>query len=209
MPSELTIPCPSIGTRILPWIFLTIVLVSIPVAIFALCTKAAIVAPIIWLAFVSMGLWVSIKAEGGLRPWLIDLASNLVGRQFISVSDNTIPCQVHFGIEMCRHCFIQQKLFINEIESVEWNTGQASAMSGRDMNDWHVAVWFDHNDPMKSQKRRQYPKPDQELFIVGPSGRKQDTEDFALSLVEFFRSAGADLAISDRPTVFARKSTAS
>jgi hypothetical protein len=83
-------------------------------------------------------------------------------------------------------------------------------MAGRDMNDWTVFIWFDHHDPARSEKkkRRKYRKPDQKIYCVGPSTRKERTEALGLALVAFLRDAGADLVPADIPDCFARRERA-
>ncbi len=81
------------------------------------------------------------------------------------------------------------------IESVDWSTGQATAMAGHDMNDWHVAMWFDADE--KSRKRAGIHKPDKGIYIVGPSDRKEKTEALGLAFIAFLREAGASLTERD------------
>jgi hypothetical protein len=72
------------------------------------------------------------------------------------------------------------------------------------MNDWHVTLWFDHNDAAESLRRKALPKPDQEVYVVGPRRRKKITEAFGLSFVEFLRAAGVILVPGEKDNCFVR-----
>jgi hypothetical protein len=63
------------------------------------------------------------------------------------------------------------------------------------MNDWHVAIWYDHNDPTKSERGREWKlrKPDQECYVFGPSAAKEETTLFAHSFITFLQNAGLEL----------------
>jgi len=80
-------------------------------------------------------------------------------------------------------------------------------MAGHDMTDWGVYLWFDHNDPDKSEKKRKLKKPDQDIYRVGPSTRKSRAEAFGLSFVAFLRDAGAKLDQGAIPTCFVRRTS--
>jgi len=73
------------------------------------------------------------------------------------------------------------------------------------MNDWSVVLWFDHGDPVKSQRNQRFRKPDQDVHIVGPSRRKDLTTAFGHSVLEFLRQAGADLVPGEDEFTFVRK----
>ncbi len=89
---------------------------------------------------------------------------------------------------------------------MEWHTGQVTDMAGHDMNDWHVALWYDHDNPVKSLKERNLKKPNQDVYIVGSSGKKGDTSKFGYSFIEFLRQAGIALAEEKDEFTFVRKS---
>jgi hypothetical protein len=75
------------------------------------------------------------------------------------------------------------------------------------MNDWHVVLWFDHNDAAKSLRQNMLRKPDQEVYVVGPERRKKTTEAFGLSFVEFLRAAGVMLVPGEKENCFVRSAS--
>jgi hypothetical protein len=175
-------------------------------AVVNLCSGVALIASFIWLAFVATIIWSSSRRQGGIRPFLISLMGDLVGRRFAEWNPaEAQPKWIRFGFQLLSHRFVQKSIRIDRIESVEWHTGQATDMAGRDMNDWHIWVWFSQDDLARTEARRKWHrKPDQDLYGVGPADRKERTEALGLSFVSFLRSAGADLVQGGITTCFVR-----
>lgn len=141
-----------------------------------------------------------------MRPFLISLMGDLFGRRYAEWSPaEAQPNCIRFGFQLFSRRFVQKSIRIDRIESVEWHTGQATDMAGRDMNDWHIWVWFNHGGPAHTESwRRGRRKPDQDLYGVGPADLKERTEALGLSFVSFLRSAGADLIQGDISSCFVR-----
>ena len=83
-------------------------------------------------------------------------------------------------------------ILLAKVESVEWSTGQGSARVGKDVDDWHVSLWFDHDDPNRPN-REIYLKPGQDRHIVGPFRAKEITEAWALEIVGLLQQGGVNL----------------
>lgn len=166
----------------------------------------ALIAPCIWLALVTMFVWSESRKAGGLCRFLANWLGDLFGRHFAEIPALDSPSQeIQFGYELLGRRFVKQAIGIGTIETVEWRPGQATDMAGRDMNDWQVCLWYDHCDPVKSETRRRlYRKPDQDLYLVGPSSHKKKIEAFGMNLVAFLRAAGAPLVQSDKSNCFVR-----
>jgi hypothetical protein len=209
MPSNREMPIPkSRAGAVSQFVVTLLVLAFVLLAILNLCNGVGIVASSIGLVFIAMMIGSAATEEGGLRRFLINRLGELFGKLFVvSHFSDAEPGAIRFGFRLLGHRFIQQTIPVGRIESVEWNTGQATARAGHDMNDWHVVVWFDHNDPRKSEKRGNWPKPDQDLHIVGPSSQKERAEELGLSLVAFLRDAGADLIQGTTANCFVRRVT--
>ena len=204
MPLEMTIP-KSRGKTLTLLICTAICVVFAYLAVTNLFMNIAPIASGIWLAIVAFIVWFGSKTTGGIRTWLINLLGDLAGRQFVSRSpDGAQPREIYFGFRFLGHRFIQRTLSIDKIESVEWDTGQATDMAGRDMNDWLVFLWYDHNDPAESRKRAKWRKPDQAAVSVGPGRHKATTEAFRLAFIAFLREAGARLVRDKEPNHFVR-----
>ena len=186
---------------------ITVIVVSFAIlAVVNLSSGVALIASFIWLAFVTAMVWSSSRREGGMSPFLINLTGDLFGRRFAEWSSaDAQPKCIRFGFQLFGRRFVQKSIRIDKIESVEWHTGQATAMAGRDMNDWHIWVWFSHGDSARTEARQKWHrKPDQDLYGVGPADRKERTEALALSFVSFLRSAGTDLVPGAISTCFVK-----
>ena len=123
----------------------------------------------------------------------------MFGRHFAEISAQALSSrEVGFGYELFGRRFLKQAIRVDRIETVEWRTGQATDVAGRDMNDWHVFVCYDHCDPAKSEKRRKWAKkPDQDVYVLGLSTRKEKIEALGMELVAFLQAAGASLVQSE------------
>jgi hypothetical protein len=130
--------------------------------------------------------------KGGFRKSFIDFLGLYARKQFVECSPHDSgSIEFRYGYKLFKHRFLYFALPLEKIESVEWSAGQATSMAGRDMNDWIVFIWFDHDDPEKSLKRQTSRKPDQDLYCIGPSVSKDIAAVFGQSLVDFLNRAGA------------------
>jgi hypothetical protein len=80
-------------------------------------------------------------------------------------------------------------------------------MAGRDMKDWSVALWYAHGDSEKSKKHHMLRKPDQDVYIVGPSRRKEDTATLGIEFVSFLSCVGVLLIPGENDNVYVREAT--
>jgi hypothetical protein len=80
-------------------------------------------------------------------------------------------------------------------------TGQATALAGRDMNDWHIAFWY-RNLRRSPSRRHVEGVHDDEIYIVGLSGPKDVTGQFFAQFVAFLRAAGVELQPGPRENEF-------
>ena len=68
------------------------------------------------------------------------------------------------------------------------------------MNDWTVALWYRHP---KGSQRPPFPGArDDEVYMVGPPGRREEIETLGRSFVAFLNNAGVELAPGERPKEF-------
>lgn len=198
-------PIPKSRSVVVIQFVMTVIVVSFSLlAVVNLCSGVALIASLFWLAFVTTIICSGSRQEEGMRPFFISLIGDLFGRRFVewSPADGQPNC-IRFGFQLFSRRFVQKSIRIDRIESVEWHTGQAADMAGRDMNDWRIVIWFSHDDTARIEARRKWPrKIGQYLYGVGPSDRKERTEMLGLALVSFLRSAGADLVQGSVSTCF-------
>ena len=204
---EMTVP-KSLDTMVGAIVATAFLLFFIILGVFNLFNQIAIIPSIIWLMLIGMWLHAGGK-EKGFRRFAIDVLGYFSLNQFIrTTSRESGHNEIQFGYKIfgCRLFYLTIPL--NKIESVNWSTGQATSMTGRDMNDWHVFIWHDHDNPAKSQRKAKLPyplpHPDQDVYGVGPSGRKQEIEAFGHAVVDFLRNSGATLVQGNNECTFVR-----
>jgi len=201
---EMTIP-KSRSDTVLEAIFTFIVVFFGILGIVNLTNHVAIIPSVIWLIIVTSIIWNGCREAGSIRRYLADRIAIFGGRAFVLYpSEQGEPCRIRFGYNLLGCRVFQRNIQVDRIESVMWNPGQATSMAGHDMKDWHVILWFDHCDPEKSKKRHMLHKPDQELHIVGPLRRKEDTSALGYEFLSFLRKAGAHLVQGGADNVYVR-----
>ncbi len=192
------------------WTITLIVIVFFILAIVNICNGTALIASCLWVALVMMNVWIAYRKQGGLRKHLINFIGDRAGKRFVEFDWSDAPPQsLRFGFHLFGRWFIQKSILLSSIKKVEWNTGQATDMAGRNMNDWQVWIWFTQNEFATGKKQRSSWKSDlykkSDLYGVGPSGCKAETEALGLSFVAFLRDAGADLIPDATTTCFVRR----
>lgn len=205
--SEMIIP-KSNSETIFQIIITPIVIFFSCLAIYSILTRVAVIASSIWLAFIAFQIWIMSEDEGGLNKFFMNWFGIYSYKQFVDINPiDHGPSEIRFGYQLWGFRLFYLKLPIDKIETVEWHTGQATSMAGHDMNDWHVALWYDHDDPDKSLKHKNFKKPDQDVYIVGPSRKKEDTSNFGYSFIDFLRKSGVSLVEGKDEFIFVRDST--
>ena len=203
---EMTIPKARSDT-VWESVFTFIVVFFSILGIVNLTNRVAIIPSSIWLIFVASIIWNGCREAGSVRRYLADRIAIFGGRAFVLYpSDQGNPARIRFGYELFGRRVFQRDVRVDRIESVVWNPGQATSMAGHDMKDWHVVLWFDHCNPEKSKKDHMLHKPDQELHIVGPSRRKEDTSALGHEFLAFLRKAGVQLTQGEADNVYVRPS---
>ncbi|MBK1790039.1 hypothetical protein [Persicirhabdus sediminis] len=190
--------------------FLSVIVVVFGgLAVLNLANRVAIIPSVIWLLIIAWTLWRRGRDAGGTRRYFCDLLAVFLGRRFaLSTNDETGQPSVRFGYELFGRRFYERTIPLDRIESVEWSPGQATSMAGRDMKDWSVALWYDHGDPEKSKKQHMLRKPDQDVYIVGPSRPKEDTAALGEDFLAFLRATGSTLLQGDTDSIYIREISA-
>jgi hypothetical protein len=184
---EMSIPRSRSETVIL-WVITVGAIAFSILAVFDLLSQDAFIAPILWLGFVILLIWSSIKYGGGIRSYAINYLGSLVGKPFAEIA---LPAdqakEVWFGFQFFGHRFVERKVPLEKVESVEWSPGQAKG-------EWIIGLWFKHDDPTKTRSF----KPGQDVCIVGPGQKKEETEALGISFVNFLRSAGVPMVRDEK-----------
>jgi hypothetical protein len=210
MPSNHQMPIPpkSRGAVIRQFVMTVVVFFFVLLAVVNLCHGVARMASILWLTLVTAMVWSASREVGGLRLFLTNWVGDLFGRRFVRADPPEVrPRCVRFGFVLLGLRFVERSILLDRIESLEWAPGQASALAGKDLNDWRVWLWFDHKDSAKTARQRKWGarKPEQDLHGVGPAGRKDHIEALARSFLAFLQTAGVDLVQGAGPACFVRR----
>ena len=196
--SEMAIPTWS-GEVIVGIVVCVILVFASLVAVLNLLFQVAITVSCVWLAIMAWYVWSNCKGQGDFRKCYITILGLFARKQFVeSICQGMGSVTIQFGYQLFGRRVFYFTVPLDKIETVEWRPGQAPKY-------WNVFVWFDHDDPEKSVRERKWSrKPDQDIYVVGPSRRKQKTEAFGLAFVDFLRCAGADLVRGEDDHTFVR-----
>jgi hypothetical protein len=153
----------------------------------------SIVASVLWLVLLVLAISSNMRVAGGVRRFSVELLGRYARHHFVRAAPATGHANnISIGFSICGHDQIYLRVNTDAISSICWSSGQATAMSGRDMNDWHVAMWYHHPD---GPQRKPFPGVrDEEVYIIGPSGPGKLVETFGQHLVEFLSAIGVKLA---------------
>lgn len=162
-------------------------------------TTGATVCSLLWICLTLLGLWSWIAGNGCKRA-TIDLIGCFVRNRFVRVAhcDGAVPL-VSFGflIGSRRHHFL--RLRGDSPLRVECHAGQASARVGKDLDDWHVTVWFDASAVVSGGG-------DLGLHLVGEEGSRTEVESFGSEFVRFLKQNEILVALTESPVATRRRS---
>ena len=203
----LELPVPKLKRAAIGAAMLTaFILFFVLLAIYNLYSWTAIIPSTIWLLLVGFVLGGFIKTDGW-EKFATDILGAFSRKEFIrTIRWENSKTDFQYGFRMFGLRFLYFSIAVERIESIKWNTGQASHMAGRELDDWHVVVWYDHDDPAKSQKQHMLKKPDQDLYIIGMSGAKAETAALGNSLLDLLREAGAIFAQGENDCTYVQQS---
>jgi len=152
----------------------------------------ALAASLLWLLLIVWLVASSLRDEGGVKQYFVNRLGMYSAHHFVRADPNSRQAnRICVGYVLFGRSHMYLAVEPDAISSIDWGSGQATALSGRDMDDWHVALWYHHpNGP----QRKPFPGVrDEEVFIIGPSGRKEIAETFGRHLVEFLSNVGVEL----------------
>lgn len=168
------------------------------------------------IAWIPSGLWLAIISvliidhfvNHGLKMSVANFLGSFSRRSFadvIQAEDGRFI--VRFRFTVLGHPITHRAIPVEDIERVEWSTGQATSLSGRDMNDWQVVVRCDRGGAARgSWSRRRSRAPDLDIWFVGPPQERQHAAAFGQGVVSFLQQAGADLVRGQDCCSFTRRS---
>ena len=140
-------------------------------------------ASMLWLGLCALYTGVGLKASGGLAG-LARGALHLFSRvEFVALDG---AGHLHHGFVLWGQEFTRASVPLNSLTSVRWSPGQASSMTGEDMDDWSVAIWF------RDEELEPDPWGDS-LWILGSQEPAPDASLIGERLIAFLRQSGCGL----------------
>ena len=151
----------------------------------------SILASCLWLLTTSWIIFENIRDAGGIRLYLVHLLRVYSKQHVVRAIPEHDAKSIAIGYLMFGRFLTYLTIDVSALTSVEWNSGQATAMARRDLDDWHVALWYRSSS---SQLKKSCPGMRQEeISILGPSGSRASVEVFGIQLVEFLGAVGVEL----------------
>ncbi len=197
---------PPVGGKVFWPIFLAIIFFFIAVAVYNLRHSAGlscmeIGGSILWLCIVALTLAVEIAECGGFRRFFINCLGVYSRRAFIETRPQSHgPALLLYGFELLDRDYHYVRIETDRIRMVHWSAGQASGVTGRDCNDWVVAVWCSKDEDPRSWDHRNVSTKD--IHIVTPHLAREDAEKIGQSVLEMLNEAGVHLTPTDEPREF-------
>lgn len=160
----------------------------------------SIIASILWLMFIFFQIRGACRESGGIKQYKIRIAGIFAWREFAEISRDSSGRKVlSLGYKLFGKRLYCLKVLCDGIKTVDWSMGQASGITGRDMNDWHVVIWFD--EELSTTLDWTYPsKSKYGLYIIGPSQKKENAVKLGDRLISFLIEAGVSLRQHDKIT---------
>ena len=150
---------------------------------YATTSVGAVVASAAWL-FLVLAVMVSAVREYGVLYFLIRALGMFSRAHFIEErKTKSNQLIIGFGYRLLGLRVYYLKVEAHNILRVDWSAGQASHKTGRDFDDWHIAVWY---------RIRKGNIPTDEIYIATPDSSREQTTALGNSLLEFLSLAESD-----------------
>jgi len=169
-------------------------------AIFSIVFQVQWILPCIWLVFVVPLILLDPLADcGGFRGLLIHILGSFSSKQFVeSIAHDSGEGEgsaIRFGFQLLGRRMYYITVPLEKIQEVHWYPSQNPEF-------WIVSIWYDHNDPKKSLKKKSmgWRNTDQDIYCVGPASTRGITHIFGRELVDFLLRSGAKLVQKDEHT---------
>jgi hypothetical protein len=157
-----------------------------------------LVPSVFWLGIVAFVI-VVLLCTIGVREMAVAFLGEFSPRHFVEAGRDGDRTVIGFGFRLFGIRLYYLRLDREQVVSVDMRTGQASAFAGRDMNDWHVALWYrDFGKPARFFQGRRI----DEVYLVGPAQARAVTEPWFREFVGFLRAAGVALVPGEQETEY-------
>jgi hypothetical protein len=166
-------------------------------------SKVTLLCSAVWLLLAGFMLIEPIH-EVGLRQLLINVLGSLSQDHFARLAEPHEERKwLIFGFRLLGKTFHFLVIETSGIKKIDWSTGQATALAGRDMNDWQVTIWF-RNDSICEGRTWDisFDRDETTLYLIGPSGPRSETNIFGQQFLDLCRRAGLEFESAESQTLF-------
>jgi hypothetical protein len=196
---EMRVPRPNLSVTLLS----IAVVFFLTVAIFNLAhydhtPLISLLASVAYLLLLLSLVVTACRETGGIRQFAINRFGVLGFKQFVQVRPiRECPIlEVAFGYRMFGWPLYYFRVDASRIISIGWHPGQASGMTGEDMNDWSVWLCYKRNEselnsvPAWDRGRKGF-------YEIGPCGEKEKINELGHALIAFLGRSEIRLAQTD------------
>lgn len=164
---------------------------SCAMALSNLVNQVAMLPSGLWIGLVSFLLIVNLR-EVGFRAFCISLLAAFCRRQSLRVRAATDGPELEVGFKLLAVNVVERRIPADDLVTIEWNTGQASDMAGRDVGDWSVLIWYRHRDFAREARERELGRrrPGEAVLAIGPPQPKQIAESLGHHVLAFLHNRG-------------------
>lgn len=149
-------------------------------------------ASVFWVGMVLFMVIMDFHLAGGFAFWVNGHLMRFAKRHWVRIVRNdSAPPTISIGFELFGRDFDRFRTELSNVTKIDWTSGQATALSGIDSNDWHVAMWYLKNQRSGTWNRLIGESTD--LVLIGPQGTKTETAELGERFVGFLAKAGVDL----------------
>jgi hypothetical protein len=145
-----------------------------------------------WLLLVGASVVGLVREAGGVVPWLEELVGHLVGRRFLAVeADGRGVSRLCVGYRLAGLRVHHLVSTLDGSRKIEWSRGQASAITGEDMEDWSLTLQIDEgafHKPSSCQSDRGVFR-----YWLGVSGSREEATALADEIASSCRAHGVRL----------------
>ena len=166
-----------------------IVVVFVWLAVRNLLHGIAVIASTLWLLLIALVIIINVR-DSGWRAFPVAVAGAFSRQQVLIVDSDSSVLEI--GFRLSGLTIIEHRIRAEDLVGIRWNTGQASDLAGRDVNDWSVFLWY--RDPAKALMQN-VRRPGQWPLVIGSPRAKSTTEALARRVIGFLNESGISVVV--------------
>lgn len=133
----------------------TIIVIFVFLAVRNLLNGIAMIASSLWLLLIAFAVMNEIR-DSGWRGYCVAVAGAFSRQQVLAVRTSGDSSTLEVGFRLFGFNIVERRIPAQELAGICWNTGQGSDLAGRDVDDWHVVLWYWSRDPAMKNPASRY-----------------------------------------------------